>query len=77
MLDLNLRLEPPDIEFLTALCAEEAMRCRQEQRTIKHLSQMGLSEGRERYAMRMLERFNAVLKKIDEDDGMEGRPDLN
>jgi hypothetical protein len=48
-----------------------------ERRHIKHLAQVAVSEQREKTAMRLLTAFSETLERIDEDDGMEGRPELN
>ena len=77
MSDSRLQLNEFDIEFLNVLCAEEVMRCKMERRNIKHLAQAAVSEQREKTAMRLLNALSETLERIDEDDGMEGRPELN
>jgi len=73
----RLQLNEFDIEFLAALCAEEAMRCRAEQRTVRHRSQLDTSKKREDKSMELLAQFTKTLQTLDEDDGMESRPELN
>jgi len=77
MSDSRLQLNEFDIEFLNVLCAEEVMRCKLEQRDVKFLTQAAVSQQREKTAMRLLAAFSATLERIDEDDGMESRPELN
>lgn len=73
----RLHLDEFDIEFLTVLCAEEVMRCRQERRSIRHSEQIAVSKDREKHCMKLVELFADLIDKLDEDDGMEGRPELN
>jgi len=77
MSDSRLQLNEFDIEFLNVLCAEEVMRCKMEQRNAKYLTQAAVSKQREKTAMKLLAAFSDTLERIDEDDGMESRPELN
>jgi hypothetical protein len=77
MSDSRLQLNEFDIEFLNVLCAEEVMRCKMEQRNVRHVAQVAVSKQREKTAMKLLEAFTDTLERIDEDDGMESRPELN
>lgn len=77
MSEARLHLDEYDIEFLTVLCAEEVLRCREERQEVRHLQEMAANKKREKQAMMLIEKFAELIEKLDEDDGMEGRPELN
>ena len=77
MSEARLHLDEHDIEFLTVLCAEEVLRCREERPGIRHLQEMAANRKREKQSMRLIEKFAEIIEKLDEDDGMESRPELN
>ena len=77
MSEARLHLDEYDIEFLTVLCAEEVLRCREERPDIRHLQEMASNRKREKQSLRLIEMFARIIEELDEDDGMEGRPELN
>ena len=72
----DITIDEEEMQFLVLLCSEEVKRCRKEQKEIAHLSEMVLSQKRERFAEVLFEKFLLQLNSY-EDDGLESGSELN
>lgn len=72
----DITIDEEELKFLVLICSEEVKRCRKEQKEIAHLSEMVLSQKRERFAEVLFEKFLLQLNSY-EDDGLESGSELN